>query len=287
MNSELRAFFDRVRPAIDTTLNELLPPETASPERIHQAMRYSTLNGGKRIRPCLCLAAFAGYKEDWRAVLSVASSIEMIHSYSLIHDDLPAMDDDDFRRGKPSCHKQFGEAIAILAGDALLTLAFEVLSRSKDFPAEHILQVISTLSRAAGTRSGMIAGQVLDIEAEVTPASEDELEAIHRSKTGALIGASVWIGAYLGGASGSDLENIRIYCERIGLAFQVIDDILDATDGSNRDEGKATYPVLHGLEKSREIAHDLMKEARSALSPLRGRGRLLFAFCDYLESRTD
>src|SRR5436853_5786596 len=131
-------------------------------------MRYSTLGGGKRIRSSLCVAAFAAYKENWKPILPVAAAVELIHAYSLIHDDLPAMDDDDFRRGKPSCHKQFGEAIAILAGDALLTLAFEVLSRSKDFPAEHILQVISRLSRAAGTRGGMIAGHVLDIEAEVT-----------------------------------------------------------------------------------------------------------------------
>src|SRR5437773_8517463 len=204
MNSELRAFFERVRPAIDETLNELLPSETASPDRIHQAMRYSTLNGGKRIRPCLCVAAFAGFREEWKPILSVASSVEMIHSYSLIHDDLPAMDDDDLRRGKPSCHKQFDEAIAILAGDALLTLAFEVLAGSKDFPAERMLHAISTLGRAAGRCDGMIAGQVLDIEAEVTPANEKQLEAIHRSKTGALIGASVWIGAYLGGAPASD-----------------------------------------------------------------------------------
>src|SRR6266568_5785184 len=214
MTSELGAFFNRVRPAIDATLGELLPPDTAPPPRIHQAMRYSTLDGGKRIRPCLCVAAFAAYKDDWRPILPIASAVEMIHSYSLIHDDLPAMDDDDFRRGKPSCHKQFDEAIAILAGDALLTLAFEVLASSKDFPADRLLQVMSALGRAAGTRGGMIAGQVLDLEAEVTPASASQLETIHRSKTGALIGASVWSGAYLGGASESDLENIRIYCDR-------------------------------------------------------------------------
>src|SRR5436309_3232896 len=264
MSSDLSPFFDRVRPEVETALERLLPPETAVPSQIHKAMRYSTLGGGKRIRSCLCVAAFAAYKADWTPILFVASAIEMIHSYSLIHDDLPAMDDDDFRRGKPSCHRQFGEAVAILAGDALLTLAFEVLGRSKDFPADRLMQVISILGRAAGTRGGMIAGQVLDLEAEVTPASVSQLETIHRSKTGALIGASVWIGAYLGGASQSDLENIRIYCDRIGLAVQVIDDILDATDGSNRDEGKATYPALHGLEKPREIAHDLMKGARSA-----------------------
>jgi geranylgeranyl diphosphate synthase type II len=286
MNSELSAFLDRMRPAIDDTLSRLLPTESTSPERIHQAMRYSTLDGGKRIRPSLCVAAFSAYKDDWNPILPVASAVEMIHSYSLIHDDLPAMDDDDLRRGKPSCHKQFDEALAILAGDALLTLAFEVLANSKDFPADRMLRVMSTLGRAAGSRGGMIAGQVLDIEAETTPANENQLEAIHRSKTGALIGASVWIGAYLGGASESDLENIRIFCDRIGLAFQIMDDILDATDGSNRDEGKATYPGILGLEKSRDIVHQLMAEARGALTPFGNRTRLLLSFCDYLEKRT-
>ena len=286
MSNELSAFFARVRPEIDAKLSELLPPQTASPSRIHEAMRYSTLDGGKRIRPSLCIAAFAIYRDDWKPILPVASALEMIHSYSLIHDDLPAMDDDDMRRGKPSCHKQFDEALAILAGDALLTLAFEVLARAHDFPAERMLQVIAALGRAAGSSGGMIAGQVLDIEAEVTPSDARQLEAIHRSKTGALIGSSVWIGAYLGGASETDLENIRVFCDRIGLAFQVIDDILDATDGSNRDEGKATYPSLYGLEKSRHIAHQLMAEARSALAPLGQRARLLLDFCDYLEGRT-
>jgi geranylgeranyl diphosphate synthase type II len=286
MTNELNAFFQRVRPAIESTLNDLLPFEKTEPERIHQAMRYSTLDGGKRIRPCLCVAAFSAYRDDWKSILPVASALEMIHCYSLIHDDLPAMDDDDFRRGKPSCHKQFDEAIGILAGDALLTLAFEVLGRSTAFPPDRMLQVISALGRAAGSVGGMIAGQVLDIEAEVTPANARQLEAIHRSKTGALIGISVWIGAYLGGASESDLQNIRIFCDRIGLAFQVIDDILDATDGSNRDEGKATYPGIHGLEKSRDIAHHLMAEARNALAPFGKRTQLLLDFCDYLESRT-
>src|SRR5438552_4016020 len=227
MSSELNAFFDRVRPAIDATLSQLLPPESASPERIHQAMRYSTLDGGKRIRPSLCVAAFSAYKDDWKPILPVASAIEMIHSYSLIHDDLPAMDDDDFRRGRPSCHKQFDEAIAILAGDALLTLAFEVLSHANGFAPDRMLRVITALSRAAGSVGGMIAGQVLDVEAETSPVNAAQDEAIHRSKTGALLGASVWIGAYLGGAGESELAGIRTYCDRIGLAFQVIDDILD------------------------------------------------------------
>ena len=287
INSELTAFFELVRPAINSTLDQLLPAETTVPSRIHQAMRYSTMDGGKRIRPCLCVAAFAAYKDDWKPVLPVASSIEMIHAYSLIHDDLPAMDDDDFRRGKPSCHKQFDEALAILAGDALLTLAFEVLGRHLNgFAAERMLRVVSVLGAAAGSASGMVGGQVLDLEAENAPVNAAQLEAIHRSKTGALIGASVWIGAFLGGASESELVNVKTYCDRIGLAFQVIDDILDATDGSNRDEGKATYPGIYGLEKSRAIAHDLMQDARNALAPLNCRTDLMLAFCDYLEKRT-
>src|SRR5690349_54031 len=269
MNSELRAFFDAVCPAVESSLDSLIPAKTTNPLRIHEAMRYSTLGGGKRVRPCLCAATYSVWHDDWRPIVRVASAIEMIHAYSLIHDDLPAMDDDDFRRGKPSCHKQFDEALAILAGDALLTLAFEVLGRhSNGFAADRMLRVVSVLGAGAGSASGMVGGQVLDLEGENAPVNAGQLEAIHRSKTGALLGASVWIGAFLGGASESDLVNVQTYCDRIGLAFQVIDDILDATDGSNRDEGKATYPGVYGLEKSRAIAHDLMQDARNALAPL-------------------
>jgi len=287
MNTELRAFLDEVRSAIEATLTELLPPQNDRPERIHDAMRYSTMDGGKRIRPALCVAAFTAYKQDWKPVLRVAAAVEMIHCYSLIHDDLPAMDDDDFRRGRPSCHKKFDEAIAILAGDALLTLAFEVLARSRQFPPERMVRVISALASASGSSGGMIAGQVFDLESEGVPVTREQLEVIHRSKTAALISVAVWIGSYLGGAPEADLANIKTYCDRIGLAFQVIDDILDATDGQNRDEGKATYPGLYGLDESRAIAHQLMKEARHALEPLGPRNKLLLAFCDYLEERTN
>jgi len=287
MNAELSAFLHRIRSAIDATLSELLPPHNEPPERIHQAMRYSTMDGGKRIRPALCTAAFTAYQQDWKPILPVAAAVEMIHCYSLIHDDLPAMDDDDFRRGKPSCHKQFDEAIAILAGDALLTLAFEVLAGSNQFPPERILRATSVLAAASGSSGGMIAGQVFDLESEGVRVTREQLEAIHRSKTAALIGAAVWIGSYLGEAPQTDLTSIQKFCERIGLAFQVIDDILDATDGHNRDEGKATYPSLYGLEESRAIARHLMKEARQALEPLGTRGKLLLAFCDYLEDRTN
>jgi geranylgeranyl diphosphate synthase type II len=244
------------------------------------------MDGGKRIRPALCVASFLAYRENWSAILPVAAAIEMIHCYSLIHDDLPAMDDDDFRRGKPSCHKEFDEALAILAGDALLTLAFEVLGRTKEFPAERMMKVVASLSSAAGSSGGMIAGQVFDLESEGRPVTREQLETIHRSKTGALIGAAVWIGAFLGEAPDEDLAGVRTYCSRIGLAFQVIDDILDASDGANRDEGKATYPSLYGLDESRAIAHRLMMEARQAIQPLGARGKLLLAFCDYLEERT-
>jgi geranylgeranyl diphosphate synthase, type II len=287
MNTELRSFLDEVRPAIEAALTELLPPQNEGPERIHDAMRYSTMDGGKRIRPALCVAAFTAYKKDWKPVLRVAAAVEMIHCYSLIHDDLPAMDDDDFRRGRPSCHKKFDEAIAILAGDALLTLAFEVLARSRQFPPDRLVRVIAALAAASGSSGGMIAGQVFDLESEGVSVSREQLEAIHRSKTAALISVAVWIGSYLGEAPESDLAGIKTYCDRIGLAFQVIDDILDATDGQNRDEGKATYPGLYGLEESRAIAHRLMKEARHALEPLGSRNKLLLAFCDYLEERTN
>src|SRR2546423_5692082 len=165
MSSDLRAFFDAVRPAVESSLDSLLPAKTTNPSRIHEAMRYSTLGGGKRVRPCLCAATYSVWHDDWRPIIPVASAIEMIHAYSLIHDDLPAMDDDDFRRGKPSCHKQFDEATAILAGDALLTLAFEVMARPRGFPGERMLPAISALASAAGTPGGMVAGQVLDLEA--------------------------------------------------------------------------------------------------------------------------
>src|SRR5215831_6766598 len=238
MNTELRAFLDEVRSAIEATLTELLPPQNERPERIHDAMRYSTMDGGKRIRPALCVAAFTAYKQDWKPVLRVAA-------------------------------------------------AFEILARSRQFPPERMVRVISALASASGSSGGMIAGQVFDLESEGVPVTREQLEAIHRSKTAALIGVAVWIGSYLGGASEADLASIKTYCDRIGLAFQVIDDILDATDGQNRDEGKATYPGLYGLDQSRAIAHQLMKEARHALEPLGPRNKLLLAFCDYLEERTN
>lgn len=294
MKTELTAFFERTRPAVDAALDELLLEDSSAPSEILQAMRYSIFAGGKRLRPSLCLAGFAVYRDDNRAILPIACAIEMAHTYSLIHDDLPAMDNDDFRRGIPSCHKRFGEATAILAGDALLTLAFEVVARSRDFPAERLTQVITKFAQALGARDGMIAGQVLDLQAEGRPIETVDLPAIHRAKTAALISTAVWIGSFLGGASEPDLAAISIFGEKVGLAFQVVDDILDETEtrqtlgktaGKDRQKQKATYPALYGVEQSRKIVRQLTAEGRAAIAPLRSCTELLVDIAEYLEIR--
>jgi len=298
MNSELSAFFEQVLPGIDSTLDTLLPAENIPPAQIHQAMRYSIFAGGKRLRPALVVAGYSTCHRDpadWKRVFPIACAFEMIHTYSLIHDDLPAMDDDDFRRGRPSCHKKFGEAMAILAGDALLTFAFETLSRCDAFPADRMLRVTAMLSHASGAEDGMIAGQVFDLEGEGRPIAEVNVERIHRSKTAALISAAVTAGAYLGGATESELRQVKTFGEHLGLAFQIKDDILDETStpeelgktsGKDRDQQKATYPALHGLEKSRIIAAEQTAAARLACAMLGERARLLGFIADYLESRS-
>ena len=294
MNTELTAFFERTRPAVDASLDELLPSESTPPSEIHRAMRYSIFAGGKRLRPTLCMAGYAVYHDDCKPILPVASAIEMVHTYSLIHDDLPAMDDDDYRRGVPSCHKRFGEATAILAGDALLTLAFEVVGRCRNFPPDRMAQAISRLAQALGTRDGMIAGQVLDLQAEGQPIKTVEIEAIHRAKTAALISTAVWMGSFLGGGHDADLARISAYGESIGLAYQIIDDILDETEsrqtlgktaGKDRQKQKATYPALYGLQQSRKIAQQLTGEARHALRDLGPGADLLIDISEYLAGR--
>lgn len=294
MKTEIRSFFDSVRPEIDGTLEELLPSETAPPEEIHRAMRYSVLAGGKRLRPALCVAAYSIYHDDHRPILPVASALEMVHTYSLIHDDLPAMDDDDFRRGLPSCHRKFGEAIAILAGDALLTLAFETMASCAHFEAGRLNQAVARLARALGTREGMIAGQVRDLEAEGRILDIPELEAIHRSKTGALLSTSVWIGAWLAGANAEELEALLRFGQRIGLAFQIVDDVLDETEsretlgktaGKDRERRKATYPALLGVDQSRRLVRQLTQEARDAVLPLGRPAGLLIGISEFLETR--
>ncbi|HET9218774.1 MAG TPA: farnesyl diphosphate synthase [Terriglobia bacterium] len=294
MKTEIRSFFDAVRPAIDSTLDELLPPEHISPTELHRAMRYSVLAGGKRLRPALCVASYSLYHQDYRAILPVASALELAHTYSLIHDDLPSMDNDDFRRGRPSCHKKFGEALAILAGDALLTLTFETIASCSYFEATRLNQAIVRLSSALGTRDGMIAGQVLDLAAEGQVLNAAELEAIHRSKTGALLSTSVWIGAWLAGATPSELDVLLRFGQKIGLAFQIVDDVLDVTEsretlgktaGKDQVRGKATYPALVGLEHSRRAVRDLTEQARELILPLGSRAQLLVGISEFLETR--
>lgn len=294
MKTEIRSFFDAVRPAIDAALEELLPSEHISPSELHRAMRYSVMAGGKRLRPALCVAAYGIYHGDYRPILPVASALEMAHTYSLIHDDLPAMDDDDFRRGMPSCHKRFGEATAILAGDALLTLTFETIASCPHFEPGRLNQAIVRLARALGTRDGMIAGQVLDLAAEGNELSVRELEEIHRSKTGALLSTSVWIGAWLAGAAPYELDALLRFGQKIGLAFQIVDDLLDVTEsletlgkmaGKDEERRKATYPALLGLEQSRRSVRELTEQARDAVMPLGRRAELLIGISEFLETR--
>ena len=254
-------------------------------------MRYSIFAGGKRLRPALCVAGFSLFQAEIRPILTVASAIEMVHTYSLIHDDLPAMDDDDFRRGMPSCHAKFGEATAILAGDALLTLAFEILSSFHGFSDSAKLHAMAALARALGTRDGMIAGQVLDLEAEGHTPQKAQVEAIHAAKTGALLSTSVWIGAYLAGADESESQQILAYGRKIGLAFQIVDDVLDETAtgsalgktaGKDREHRKATYPAAIGIEESLRMVRQLTEEARQLVKPFGERGSILMEIAGFV-----
>ena len=289
----LPAFFEEDRLAVDAALERLLPPETARPTIIHRAMRYSVFAGGKRVRPILCLEAARIFTADVAPILPVACALEFIHTYSLIHDDLPALDNDDLRRGQPTCHKQFGEAMAILAGDGLLTLAFETLAAAP-LTAEPRVAIIHTIASGAGTIDGMVGGQVADLEAERQRVTAETLEYIHRSKTAALICASVVSGAIAGGASPDDVARLRAFGQQIGWAFQVTDDILDVeessealgkTAGKDQAQQKATYPALFGLEKSHEFARQLATRAIAELDAFGERAAHLRQLGDFLVLR--
>jgi len=271
----LPTFFEEDRAAVDAALDRLMPGENAQPPSIHRAMRYSVQAGGKRVRPILCLESARIFAADVTPVLPVACALELIHTYSLIHDDLPALDNDDLRRGKPTCHKKFGEAAAILAGDALLTLAFETLANAAIDPARRVA-ILSHVAASAGTVNGMVGGQVADLEAEGRVIQPADLEYIHRSKTAALIRASVVSGAIGGGADDEDVARLKRFGETIGWAFQVVDDILDVeessaalgkTAGKDAAQQKATYPSLYGLEESRQIAKELEARAMAEIEP--------------------
>jgi geranylgeranyl pyrophosphate synthase len=279
-----RPTLETLRREVEQALRDALPPEDAWPATIHRAVRYSLLAGGKRVRPLLALAAGGPGAED---VLPFAVALEMVHTYSLVHDDLPAMDDDDLRRGRPTSHKVFGEAIAILAGDALLTRAFQLLADiPRDWDAGRVrrrVDATAVLAEAAGT-GGLIGGQVEDLESEGREVSAAALERLHRAKTGALLRASVVGGGLLGGAGPDELAALETYASAVGLAFQVVDDVLDATEGAaqlgktaGKDAAadKATYVKIHGLEASRALAARLLADALAALAPLGTRRALL------------
>jgi geranylgeranyl diphosphate synthase, type II len=279
---------------VDAALDRWVPQESEPPQNIHKAMRYSLFAGGKRIRPVLCLSAASAVAESLQGIEDAACTLEMIHTYSLIHDDLPALDNDDLRRGRPTCHVVFGEAMAILAGDALLTLAFQVLARAA-MPANRRVELVQELATASGTVRGMIGGQVHDIEGEGQPATPELLESIHRAKTGALLRASVRMGAICGGASEEQYNALSRYGEHVGLAFQIIDDVLDVeqpsealgkTAGKDAAQGKITFPAVYGLDQSKAMADVELSRAHECLAMFGDRAHWLHELADLAVHRT-
>ena len=278
---------------VNRALDGFLPAATAKPATIHRAMRYSLFAGGKRIRPALCVAAAAACGGDEAEALPLACAVECIHTYSLVHDDLPAMDDDDYRRGKLTNHKVFGEGIAVLAGDALLTQAFEIAARCQGWPRYSHQTIILELARAAGSLQ-LIAGQVADLEGEGSRISARQLRYIHERKTSALLCCSVRLGGMSANSTPAQLQALTDFGYHVGLAFQVIDDILDVTQtsaklgktaGKDTKAQKATYPSIVGLERSRKIAGQLTQRAFNALKGFRGRAVALEALAEFLLRR--
>jgi len=290
----IREHLEQTRLLVDGELERILPAAEEYPPSIHKAMRYSVFAGGKRLRPTLCLEAGRLFHGNEKTLLRVGSALELIHTYSLIHDDLPALDNDDLRRGKPTSHMVFGEATAILAGDALLTLAFETISGSGHGAADCTLQVIYELAHAIGTVGGMVGGQVVDMESTDSSGDSARLEYIHSAKTGAFMRAALRSGAILARACQDDLARVTAYGEKIGLAFQIADDLLDVlgsqaelgkTIGKDEQQHKATYPALHGIEASKRIASRLIEEACEALEPYGERAQILQGIAHYIVGR--
>jgi len=291
----LKDTLEQGRRMIDQALEKLLPPPSQRPESIHQAMRHSVFAGGKRLRPVLCIEAarmIAGQVPD--GVEDLGSALEMLHTYSLIHDDLPALDNDDLRRGQPTCHVVFGEAIAILAGDGLQTQAYEILARLK-CPAEARVRIIEEIARGTGTVDGMIGGQVKDLEAERQKPDSATLEYIHRSKTGALITASLVSGGIYACGTHAEIQRLRDFGRSIGLAFQIVDDVLDVTQssqqlgktaGKDTVSEKATYPALFGVPESLRRADALISSGCGALDSFGARAETLKELARYLVQRS-
>ncbi|PYX08424.1 MAG: polyprenyl synthetase [Acidobacteria bacterium] len=290
----LKEIMEQGQALTDSALDRLLPPETQHPVSIHKAMRHSVFAGGKRLRPTLCIEAGRMITGSIPAgIEELGAALEMLHTYSLIHDDLPALDNDDLRRGRPTCHKVFGEAIAILAGDALQTQAYEVLSRL-DCPSEARVRIIEEVACGTSTVNGMIGGQVVDLEAEHTKPDLKMLEYIHRAKTAALITASVVSGGLYAGADEAAVAKLRSFGQSIGLAFQIVDDVLDVTQtseqlgktaGKDTAAQKATYPALFGVDESLRKADTLVQTALSSLDTFGSRGEKLRMLARFLVER--
>jgi geranylgeranyl diphosphate synthase type II len=289
----LAEYMARQQKAVEAALDRWVPGEDENPATIHRAMRYSLFAGGKRVRPLLAMAAAEAVSDAPGGIESCACALEMIHTYSLIHDDLPALDNDDLRRGRPTCHKVFGDAMAILAGDALLTLAFEVLAKL-DAGAERRVELVRELATASGTVGGMIGGQVNDIEGEGKHPTARLLDSIHRAKTGALLRASVRMGAIYAGADAEQLTALTGFGEHVGLAFQIVDDILDVeqssealgkTAGKDAAQNKITFPAVYGIERSREMAEEERLAAHLALQPVDERAQRLRELADLVVRR--
>ena len=292
---ELDSLLAASRALVEVELNGLLPPAGSAPDKVHHAIRWSVFAGGKRFRPALLLATGQAFGAENKQLIRTACAFEMIHTYSLIHDDLPAMDDDDLRRGRPTCHVRFDEATAILAGDALQTLAFQTVANDEELDAPTRVKLISELARAAATPDGMVAGQALDMEAEARQVNGSQLEEIHRLKTGALITAAARCGAIIGFADQKELTAITSYGSHLGLLFQITDDLLDITasaadlgktPGKDARSSKATYPALYGIEESREKAVKAHRAACEALEQIDRPTDVLHRIVDFILHRT-
>jgi geranylgeranyl diphosphate synthase type II len=295
---DIKTYLTRKKEIIDRTLESLVPPVKTFPPVVFEAMRYSLFAGGKRVRPILAIAVAEALGAKTAGLLPIASTLELIHTYSLVHDDLPAMDNDDFRRGRPTCHKVFGEAIAILAGDGLLTMAFEALSdprRLKSVPANRLLAIANEIATASGVH-GMVGGQVVDMQSEGKDVDFPILEFIHTHKTGALIRASVRVGALYARAGRRQFGALTHYGEMVGLAFQIADDILDITGkqeelgkdiGSDLKKGKTTFPGFYGLDESRRRAKEVAGKAVAALKDFDKKADPLRELAKYIINRVN
>ncbi|HVS80909.1 MAG TPA: farnesyl diphosphate synthase [Pyrinomonadaceae bacterium] len=294
LETDAREFLASCRTLIDAELDRLIPKETDEPTQVHAAIRWSVFAGGKRFRPALLLATGQTFGAPVEDLVRTASALEMIHTYSLIHDDLPSMDDDDLRRGRPTCHIKFGEATAILAGDALQTLAFQTIAEDERLAPDLRVQLIAEIAHHAGTPGGMVAGQAHDLAAESLDVTKEELEDIHLKKTGALIRAAARCGAIIAGASENELAALTEYATHLGLLFQITDDLLDVTStaadlgktpGKDARSRKATYPKVHGLEATHEQLAAVHGAACKALRRIEGPTKLLRSIVDFIRDR--